>query len=304
MAPPAPLRFDRDFDPDYGRAVAVAPGIRRLTARNPGPFTFMGTNSYILGAGEVAIVDPGPDDADHRAALIAATAGETVRYILLTHGHRDHSAGAPALKAATGAAIAAGRRGPAGSLAEDSPAAEGGAERDLVPDRLLADGERLTGNGWAVEAIATPGHAADHLAFAVEPANLLLSGDHVMGWSTTVVAPPDGAMGDYLASLDRLLARPETVYLPGHGGAIADAPRYVAALKAHRLAREAAILDRLRAGDRTVPEMVAAIYRDTDPALHGAAGLSVLAHLEHLIARGLVASDGPPGLAARFRPAD
>jgi len=297
------ITFDRDFAPHYGEAVAVAPGVRRITARNPGLFTFTGTNSYVVGNGRVAVIDPGPDDAAHVAALLAATAGETVTHILVTHTHRDHSGAAPALKAATGALTAGGgphrparprRDGVIGGL-------DAAADTGFVPDLVLADGAAIAGDDWRLVAVATPGHTANHLAFALAGSDLLFSGDHVMAWSTTVVAPPDGSMADYMGSLDRLLARPERRYLPGHGGPVADAPAYVAALKRHRLAREAAILVRLAAGDTTIPDMVAAIYSDTDPRLHGAAGLSVLAHLEDLVERGRVIHEGEPGLGGRYR---
>jgi hydroxyacylglutathione hydrolase len=160
----------------------------------------------------------------------------------------------------------------------------------------------LEGEGWRIVAVATPGHAANHMAFALPAAGLVFSGDHVMGWSSSIVAPPDGSMADYMASLDRLAARPETRLLPGHGPAVEDAQARIAELRRHRLAREAAILGRLAAGDRTIPAIVAAVYRDVDPRLHGAAALSVLAHIEDLVARGLVAAEGPPGLAGRYAP--
>ena len=295
----ADLVLSRDFDPHYGRPVRVAPGVRRVTAQNPGPFTFAGTNSYIVGAGRVAVIDPGPNDDSHFRALMAATAGEAITHILVTHAHRDHSAGLPRLAAATGAQCHGARRhGPA----PDTPAGlDAGIDRDFVPDIALADGELIAGDGWRIEAVATPGHAPDHLAFALAGAGLLFSGDHVMGWSTTVVAPPEGVMADYMASLDRLLARPEDTYFPGHGGPVVRARDHVQALKEHRLGREAAILHCLAEGTASIPAMVAEIYPGLDPALVAAAGLSVLAHLEHLIARGRVVADGPLGPTARFR---
>jgi hydroxyacylglutathione hydrolase len=297
--------FDRDFAPDHERPVAVAPGVRRVTARNPGPFTFLGTNSYIVGKGTVAIIDPGPDDPAHGQALLDATEGERISHILVTHTHRDHSSGSGWLQRATGAATAgAGPHRLARPLRRgESSALEASADTAFTPDITLADGDATDIGASRLTAVATPGHAANHLAFALAPAGVLFSGDHVMGWSTTIVAPPDGSMADYMASLDRLLARPERRYLPGHGGAVEDAPRHVAGLKQHRLAREAAILARIAGGDRTVAAIVAALYARTDPALHGAAALSVLAHLEDLSGRGLVVSDGPPGLDATYRPA-
>ena len=297
--PMAELIFHRDFVPEYGRAVPVAPGVRRVTAANAGPLTFAGTNSYILGAGRVAVIDPGPADESHVQALLAATAGETVTHILVTHAHRDHSGGVKRLAAATGALSYGLAR--AAAAVEDAPLADAGVDLSFVPDTALDDGALVTGAGWQVEAIATPGHARDHVAFALAASDLIFSGDHVMAWSTTVVAPPEGSMADYMASLEKLLARQEDTYLPGHGGPITKAHDHVRALKAHRLEREAAILASLAAGTETVAAIVAAVYRDLDPALAGAAGLSVLAHLEDLMARGRITSDGPPGPVARYR---
>ena len=297
-----PLSFDRIMEPDYGIAVAVAPGVRRVTAPNPGPFTFRGTNSYIVGSGHVAVIDPGPDDDAHLAALLAATEGESVSHILVTHTHRDHSSLVPRLQAATGARTVAGgpHRLARPLVAGEANRLDAGGDTAFVPDMTLADEGFIECGGWRLTAVATPGHAANHLAFALAGSGLLFSGDHVMGWSTTVVAPPDGAMADYMASLDRLLARDEQRYLPGHGGPVDDAHAYLRALKSHRRMREAAILDCLAKGAGTIPELVAAIYRDTDPRLHGAAALSVLAHLEDLVARGKAVSDGPPRIDSRF----
>jgi glyoxylase-like metal-dependent hydrolase (beta-lactamase superfamily II) len=297
--------FNKSFDPQYGQAVEVAPGVRRITAPNPSPTTFRGTNSYIVGRGNVAIIDPGPDDASHVAALLSAVAGEAVSHIVLTHTHRDHTGALAALSQATGAATVSG--GPHRPARQ--PRAGEGARLDAAgdasfhPDITLADGGTIAGETWRLEAVATPGHTANHLAFALDDGGTLFSGDHVMGWSTTIVAPPDGAMRDYMASLDKLAARAEPRYLPGHGGPIEDAHAHVRALKRHRQMREAAIFARLRAGDRTIPDIVAVIYRDTDPRLHRAAGLSVLAHLEVLVAVGKVTSDGPPVVEGRFAPA-
>ncbi len=291
------LHLQRSFEPHHGRAVPVAPAVRRVTAQNAGPLTFAGTNSYIVGFGNVAVIDPGPDEDSHFRALMAATAGETITHILVTHAHRDHSAGASRLAAATGARSHAGRRMARESAAE----VDHGIDRDFLPDVVLADGALITGDGWRLEAIATPGHTSDHLVFALAGSGLVFSGDHVMAWSTTVVAPPDGSMADYMASLDRLLGRGEDTYLPGHGGPVAKAHDHVRALKAHRLERRAAILASLADGARSIPAIVAAVYVGLDPGLAGAAGLSVLAHLEELMARDDVACDGPPGPAGRYR---
>lgn len=286
------------------QTVTVAPGVRRLTAPNPGPFTATGTNTYIVGSGRVAVIDPGPDLPAHVEALLTALAGETVSQILLTHTHRDHSGAVAALKARTGAAVLSGgphRPARPRFRAETTPLDDAG-DAGHRPDVVLADGDGVAGDGWRIEAIATPGHTANHLAFALLGAGVLFSGDHVMGWSTSIVAPPDGAMGDYMASLDRLAARPEALLLPGHGPPVEDAHARIAELRRHRLAREAAILDRIRAGDATIPALVAAIYRDVDPSLHPAAALSVLAHLEVLVKRGEVLTEGMARLDGRFLP--
>lgn len=297
--------FDRNFDPQYGTAVQIAPGVRRITAPNPGPTTFRGTNTYIVGQGRVAVIDPGPADANHIAAVLAAVARETVTHIVLTHTHRDHSSAVPAVQEATGATtVGAGPHTPARPPRHgETDRLDAAGDADFRPGIALADGDAIAGETWQLEAVATPGHTANHLALALGDGATLLSGDHVMGWSTTIVAPPDGAMRDYMASLDKLANRVEKRYLPGHGGPIEDAHTYVPALKRHRQMREAAILDRLIAGDRTIPEIVAAIYTGTPAQLHRAAGLSVLAHLEDLVAGGKAVSDGPPVIGGRYEPA-
>ena len=282
----------------------VAPGVRRLTAPNPGPFTAEGTNTYIVGRGRVAVIDPGPESAAHVAAILAATAGERVTHILLTHTHRDHSGGLAELAAATGATVlSGGPYRPARPLRPDeaSPLEEAN-DTGHAPDRVLADGEEIAGSGWRLVALATPGHAANHTAFALPAVDLVFSGDHVMGWSSSIVAPPDGSMGDYMASLDRLATRPERRLLPGHGPPVEDGPARIAELRRHRLGREAAVLARLAAGDRTIPAIVAAVYQGLDPRLEPAAALSVLAHIEDLVARGRVAVEAEGGVAGRYAP--
>jgi glyoxylase-like metal-dependent hydrolase (beta-lactamase superfamily II) len=300
------LDFNREFAPPIGRPVDVAPGIRRVTAGNPSPFTFRGTNTFLIGADSLAVLDPGPADPTHVAALMAAIGGASVAHILVSHTHRDHSPAARLLQAETGAPILAA--GPHRPARPPQPGEEvrldAGGDAAFAPDIALADGATIEGDGYRLEAIATPGHAANHLVFAWPERALLFSGDHVMGWATTSVAPPDGSMTDYMASLDRLLARPERLYLPAHGPEIADGPAFTRALRTHRKMREAAIVEALRRGDRAVPEIVKRVYAGLDPALMRAAGLSTLAHLEDLFARGLVAADGPPTLAARYWLAD
>jgi glyoxylase-like metal-dependent hydrolase (beta-lactamase superfamily II) len=300
------IPFDRNFDLPPGKAQEVAPGVRRIVANNAGPFTFKGTVSYIIGRGKVAILDPGPDDDAHVAALLNAVRGETVTHIFVTHTHRDHSPAVPKVKAATGATVYA--EGPH-RLARplhigETRRLDASADMDFRPDVALADGEVVSGDGWTLEAVTTPGHTANHMAFALQPANLLFSGDHVMAWSTTIVAPPDGAMSDYMASLHKLTRRDEPVYFPGHGGAVRDAPRFLQSYIRHRQGREASILHRLAKGEADIPTIVRASYIGLDPRLVGAASLSVLAHLEDLVARGIVATEGPPSIGGTYRLAE
>lgn len=297
------IPFDRSFDLRPGVAEEVAPGIRRILCDNPNPFTFKGTVSYIVGRGQVAIVDPGPDDPRHVAALLDAVRGETVTHIFVTHTHLDHSPAAAAVKAATGAPVHA--EGPhrlsrpleVGEINRMEAAGDTG----FRPDVALPDGAVVTGRGWTLEAVATPGHTKNHMAFAFREADALLVGDHVMAWSTPVVAPPDGAMSDYMASLRRLAARTEATYYPGHGPAVREAPRFVQHYIRHRRSRESSILHRLGKGAADIPTIVRAIYIGLDPRLLGAAGLSVFAHLEDLAARGLVAAEGALSLEATYR---
>jgi glyoxylase-like metal-dependent hydrolase (beta-lactamase superfamily II) len=297
------IRFDKSFDLVPGHAEEIAPGVRRIVADNGGPFTFKGTVSYIVGRGKVAIIDPGPDDANHIQALLDAVRGESVTHIFVTHTHRDHSPAVPAIKAATGATVyAEGPHRAARPLhAGEAPRMEASNDLDFRPDVALADGAVVSGEGFALEAVTTPGHTANHMAFALKGTDILFSGDHVMGWSTTIVAPPDGAMTDYMASLNKLARRSETIYLPGHGGAVHEAPRFVAGLTLHRKAREASILHRLAKGETDIETIVRAVYIGLDPRLTKAAGFSVLAHLEDLVARGVVATEGPPSISGVFR---
>ncbi len=300
------LVHDRALPDGPGRLTEVAPLIRRFIADNPGPFTFTGTCAYVVGHGRVMVIDPGPDDPAHVAALAHALRGETVTHILITHTHRDHSPGARALKALTGAPIiGCGPHVAARALAlGEINRLDASADREHAPDAILAEGDTLSGDGFRLEAIATPGHTANHLAFALPEAQALFSGDHVMAWSTSIVAPPDGAMAAYMASLEKLRGRAETVYWPGHGGPVRGPQRYLRALIHHRRQREASILGRVKAGDRTIPALVAQVYQGLDPRLTGAAALSVLAHLEDMAGRGLVrAADGALTLEGIYEPA-
>jgi glyoxylase-like metal-dependent hydrolase (beta-lactamase superfamily II) len=268
-----------------GKVERLSPLVRRLLAPNPSPFTFTGTQSYLVGEGEVAVIDPGPDIASHVQALLAATAGERVAAIVCTHTHRDHSPASRPLAAATGAPIV----GCAALAIEDEGArADEAFDFGYRPDRVLADDEAVGGAGWTLRAVATPGHTSNHLCLAIEEEGALFTGDHVMGWSTSVVAPPDGDMAAYMASLDRLLGREDRVYYPAHGPAVEEPRAHVRRLAAHRRERERQILTRVEAGEGRIPAIVADIYRDVDKRLHPAAERSVLAHLIDLERRGLV----------------
>jgi glyoxylase-like metal-dependent hydrolase (beta-lactamase superfamily II) len=271
------------------RLEQVAPGVRRLLAPNPSHFTFTGTQTYVVGAGEVAVIDPGPDDPAHVEALAHALSGERVSAILVTHTHRDHSPASRPLAAATGAPIIGCAPF---AIADDGPRADAAFDFDYAPDLVLADGGRVAGDDWTLEAVATPGHTSNHLCFAYSEQSALFTGDHVMGWSTTIVSPPDGDMAAYMASLERLLARDDAIYFPTHGPAIETPHDHVKALIAHRRGREAQIVGQLAAGEGRIPAMVRALYTDIDPALHPAAARSVLAHLIDLRERGRVRQEG------------
>ncbi|ESY29822.1 beta-lactamase [Mesorhizobium sp. LNJC384A00] len=298
------LKFDTSFDPAYGEGVTVAPDVLRVTAKNPSPFTFHGTNSYIVGRDTLAVIDPGPDDEAHFQTLLKVIANRPVSHIFVSHTHRDHSPLAARLKAHTGAIVLAeGPHRPARPLriGEINPL-DASADTVFVPEIALPDNALVEGDDWTIRTVLTPGHTANHAAFALEGTGILFSADHVMAWATSIVAPPDGGMADYMASLDRLIARGDRLLLPGHGGPVTAPRSFMRGLKTHRKMRERAILERIRDSDRTIPDMVKAIYRDTDPRLHGAAGLSVLAHLEDLVARGLVATQGDPAIDGVFVP--
>lgn len=267
------MAYLREPEPEYGRPVVIAPGVRRVVARNPGLMTYHGTNAYILETPEGrAVLDPGPDDAGHVAALLAATEGR-VDLVLLTHWHHDHIGAAPALAAATGARMAGFRRFGA---------------KDLRPDVLLDDGAEVAG----LTAVHTPGHAADHLCFA-RPDGILFSGDHVMSWSSSVVPPPPlGDMADYCASLERLMARADALYLPGHGPPLPEPRGYVAELLRHRVAREEEILATLREAPREPRALVELLYARRELRLRPAAERNVLSHLDKLAKEGRARSEG------------
>ena len=286
------IPFRREDALTPGVVEQVVPGVRRILCANPGPFTFRGTNTYVIGCGNVAVLDPGPADEAHLAAILRAVDGERVTKILVSHTHRDHSPGAAALAAATGAATFG--FGP--HVTPPEAGGEGG-DHDFRPDVMLPDGVAIEGDDWRVTALHTPGHCANHLCFALEDAagsGVLFSADHVMSWSTTVVSPPDGDMAAYMASLARRAARDHRLYLPGHGPPLPDPAPFVAALAAHRMEREAKVLDALRAARRaTALQLVPAAYGpELDPKLVPAAARSLLAHLIKLAAEGAALRDG------------
>ena len=297
--------FDHTFDEAVpGLLVRLSPLVRRVLAPNPGPMTFRGTCTYIVGHGEVAVIDPGPASPQHIDALVQGLSGERIAQIVVTHTHRDHSPGARLLKARTQAPIVGCAPYHPARMPHASETAAVAASNDVdhCPDRILSDHEILEGSGFRLQAVATPGHTMNHLAFALPEEKALFSGDHVMAWSTTVVSPPTGAMRPYMASLEKLRLREDGIYWPGHGGPVRDPQRFVRALLHHRRQREHAIRGRLAAGDCTINAIVDATYEKLDSHLRRAAAMSVLAHLEDLCERRLVAMDGI-GLDARYTPA-
>ena len=294
------IPYVREIKFEYGVCDQVSPLIRRVVANNPGPFTYLGTGTYIIGRGEVAVVDPGPDLTEHLDAILAATAGETITHILITHHHADHSPLAGPLQEKTGATIF----GCAVEVpkARDSVITEAGADYGFKPDvSLCGGGQVLSGPGWTVEAIATPGHTSNHICYALKEENALLSGDHIMGWSTTVVSPPDGDMTDYMNSLDLIKAREFTTLWPTHGPPVTEVTPFIEAYIAHRKDREAQVLAALRSGQTRIKTMVPVLYAAVDSRLHPAAARSVLGHMIDLVNRGVVIADGPPDLDADYR---
>ncbi len=282
--------FSREMEFQYGVLERIAPGLRRIVCRNPSAFTFKGTNLYVIGEGNVAVVDPGPADGEQLDVLRDALAGETITHILVTHCHSDHSGAAEALKARTGA-LTCGMPRAAG---DPSVGAKGPSGKSFVIpvafDIPLEHGSKVVGDGWELQAIHTPGHAPDHLCFALPDQDILFSGDHVMGWNTSVIAPPEGHMGSYMRSLDFLMERKDATYFPGHGAPIYEPQRFVKALVFHRRWREMEIVESLRSGLSSISEMVPRIYNGLDPSLKGAAALAVLAHLQYMTEKGTVAA--------------
>ena len=298
MAVSIPFIYQYDFD--YARLETLTPLIRRMTARNPSGFTFHGTGTYVVGHGKVAVIDPGPLLDEHIEALKQALAGEEVTHILITHTHADHSPAAEPLKHHWRAPTCGYGPHGAGKISEGVQIEEGG-DMNFSPDLTLRDGDLIEGDGWTIESVYTPGHTSNHLCFALREEKALFTGDHVMGWSTSVIGPPDGDMTRYMESLEKLLKREDEIYWPTHGTCIRDVKNYVQAFIAHRLERERQILDCLGQGHSRIQEMVPVMYKDTDKSLHGAAARSVLAAMIRLVDTGQVSCDAnPPSEGARF----
>lgn len=294
------IPFVREMTFEYGELAEVAPGLRRMVVENPGGFTFHGTNTYVIGSGDVAVVDPGPLNDAHSAALTRALGGESVTHILLTHTHMDHSPAAKPLKEETGAKTYG--YGPHGSgRAETGIQVEAGGDMDFVPDVQIRHGDTIKGGNWEVECVFTPGHTSNHICFALPGKQGLITGDHVMGWSTSVISPPDGDMKAYMESLDILVERQDKVLWPAHGDAVRDPGPFLKEFIAHRHGREVQIADCIRDGLDDIRTMVKRMYADVDPKLHRPAAMSVLAHLQHMVATGRAACDGDPGIDSVYR---
>ncbi len=293
--------FTLDYAPPVGVPLPLRAGLQVVTAPNASPMTFRGTNSYILGDSRVAIIDPGPDDDAHFRALMAATRGREITHILVTHSHIDHS---PLARRFDAPVYGFGDKGAGRSAMMTALAAQGGlaggegVDHEFSPDIRVADGQVITGDGWTLEALHTPGHMANHLCFAWEGA--LFSGDHVMGWSTTLVSPPDGDLTQFMASLRALQDRSEDTYFPGHGAVLENAQDMLAYQLAHRLGREDQILAELATGPNHIPAITKRIYADLDAALLPMARRNVFSHLIDLSARGIVTHNGPLGVDSRF----
>ena len=297
------IPYVREIEFEYGACERVSPLIRRVVAHNPSAFTYKGTGTYIVGEGDVAVIDPGPLLNEHVEALLRALEGETVSHILITHTHSDHSPAAKPLKALTGARTFA--YGPHGSgqkhAPDDDVQVEEDGDMDFVPDVELRHGDIIEGDGWTIQCVYTPGHTSNHMCFALREEKALFTGDHVMGWSTSVVSPPDGNMKKYMASLQLLLERDDEIYWPTHGPAITDPKPFVRSFIEHREDRERQIMEQLAAGRTRIQDMVPVMYAAVDKRLYPAAARSVLAHMEHLVARGIVQADGKPSLGAQYR---
>jgi glyoxylase-like metal-dependent hydrolase (beta-lactamase superfamily II) len=295
----ASIPYVREMDFKYGEVQRVSPLIRRLVAKNPGPFTLYGTGVYIIGEGEVAVIDPGPNNPEHLEALFKAIVGERVTHIFVTHGHLDHSPAAKPLSQKTSAKIYGSGIPTVHSFTEVRM--EAGDDFNFEPDIAAKDGERFSGPNWTIEAVLTPGHTSNHAAYALLEEKALFTGDHIMGWSTTVISPPDGDMNAYLASLEKVRARNFSTLWPTHGPPIRDVAPFIDAYHAHRMNREAQIMARLKAGDTQIADMVEVMYVDVDRGLHPAARHSVLAHMIRLVKLGVVKTEGEPSVSSDYK---
>lgn len=293
-------RFITEFDCEYGVLVDISPNVRRIVAQNPGPFTFKGTGTYVVGHGKVAVIDPGPDLPAHVDALLEALDGEEVTHQFITHTHIDHSPAARLLQQRTGAPTYGFGPHGAGKYEKGAKVEEGG-DTDFTPDHTLIHGDRVVGDAWSFDCIHTPGHTSNHLCFAYREENALFTGDHVMGWSTTVVSPPDGDMREYLDSLRHLSERNDQIYYPTHGAPIENPGPFIRGLIAHRKMRERQIISVLEAGENTIPDMVPGMYKGLDPILIPAAQRSVFAHVIDLVDQGKIISEGDLAINCTLR---
>ena len=294
------IPFNRQLDFTYGTAEQIAPGVRRVIAENPSPFTLYGTGTYILGSGEVAVIDPGPADAAHIEAVLKAVEGETITHILVTHTHMDHSPGCRLLQEHCNAKTYAYGPHGAGKLEQGVPVEEGG-DMEFQPDELVRHGDVLQIGDWSVECVYTPGHTSNHMCFQLRETKSLFTGDHIMGWSTSIISPPDGDMAAYLDSLELLLDRDDEVYWPTHGPAITDPKTLVRAFIEHRREREAQIMQCVTDGVELIVDMVPLMYKGTPEFMYPAAARSVFAAVEYMVKRGELKSDGQVNLDARYR---
>lgn len=298
------IPFVREFDPRHGRPVRATPLIERVTAANPGPFTYTGTNTFIVGrealGADLAVIDPGPDDPAHLEALLAAVDGRRVTHVLVTHTHRDHAPLARPFADRTGATVLAAS--PPETVTHASSGLDADEDAGFRPDRVVDHGDVVAGDGWTLDVVATPGHASNHLAFALREENALFCGDHVMGWSTTVVAPPDGDMADYMSSLRKVMDGGYGVLWPTHGAEIRDPAAFLEAYRDHRLMRDAQILERLTSGDQRIAQIVPHLYAAVDRRLWPAASLSVWAHLIAMVKDGRATADPAADLDALYAP--
>ncbi len=296
------LPLTREFEPRYGEMIEVSPLVRRVVAPNANAFTFKGTGTYVIGRGKVAVIDPGPLDMDHVDAILRGLEGETITHILITHTHNDHSPAAAPLKERTGAptyGYGPHGQGAGGGVAEGAKMDEGG-DMAFTPDHVVRDGDVIEGDGWTAECVFTPGHTSNHVCFGLREEKALFTGDHVMGWSTAVIAPPDGDMSAYMASLRKLLERDDEIYYPTHGAPVTKPQSLVRGYINHRKAREAQIMKRLEAGDRKIADMVPVMYADVDKRLHPAAARSVFAHLKQMAEEGRVQTNGAPAIGGEY----